>query len=60
MKMLKKKGLKNHSMWGRKENTDFFFCNQEGVNILKKQGNHKSKLNITFTKTAKKEQKSIK
>ena len=26
---------------------------QEGVNILKKQGNHKSKPNITFTKTEK-------
>ena len=26
---------------------------QEGVNIFKKQGNHKAKPNITFTKTEK-------
>ena len=31
----------------------------EGVNILEKQGNHKSKLNITATKTKKKRTQAL-
>ena len=33
---------------------------QEGLNILKKQGNQKSKPNITYTKTKKKKKKTRK
>ena len=39
-------------MWGRKVGKSRLFLQlQEGINIIKKQDNHKSKLNITFTKT---------